>query len=119
MLAHDLYHSQINILASGLEILRLGEECYRVLLKRQSEVIQQIFNLQSSIFNSGLPGLGISLIQRLKPIHEALIFKLNDIIHQVHHLAGHRAGRFKFPILQAGDRFDFYTRMTGEYLVGV
>jgi hypothetical protein len=27
-------------------------------LKRQSEAIQQIFNLQSSIFNSGLPGLG-------------------------------------------------------------
>jgi hypothetical protein len=58
-------------------------------------------------------------IQRLKPIHKALIFKLNDIIHQLHHLPGHRAGCFKFPILQARDRLDFYTRMTGENFVGV
>jgi len=29
--------------------------------KRQSEAIQQIFNLQSSIFNSGLSGLGLDL----------------------------------------------------------
>jgi hypothetical protein len=42
----------LNILASGSEILRLGEECYRFKLKRQSEAIPQIFNLQSSIFNS-------------------------------------------------------------------
>ena len=29
--------------------------------KRQSEAIQQIFNLQSPIFNSGLPGLGFTV----------------------------------------------------------
>ena len=37
MFAHDLYRSQVNFLASGSEILRLGEEYYRLILKRQSE----------------------------------------------------------------------------------
>ena len=60
MFANDLYHSQFDILASGSEIPILGEECYRFLLERQSEAIPQIFNLQSSIFNSGLSGLGNS-----------------------------------------------------------
>ena len=68
MFAPDFSHSQINILASGSEILRLGEKCYRLILKRQSEAIQQIFNLQSSIFNSSLSGLG-KMISKLVLSH--------------------------------------------------
>ena len=68
MFRHNLYHGQINILASASEILRLGEECFRLFLKRQSEASgsQGVYayasesdttNLQSSIFNFGLSGL--------------------------------------------------------------
>jgi hypothetical protein len=61
MFAHDLYRNQVNFLASGSEILRLGEEYYRLILKRQSEAIQQIFNRQSSI--PACQGWGITHIR--------------------------------------------------------
>ena len=48
--------ARLNILASGSQILRLGEECYRFKLKRQSEAIPQIFNLKYSI--PAWPGWG-------------------------------------------------------------
>jgi hypothetical protein len=51
--------ARLNILASGSEILRLGEECYRFKLKRQNDTRRKRLrcasdttNLQSSIFNS-------------------------------------------------------------------
>ena len=46
-------------LRPGGQILRLGEAYYRFKLKRQSEAIQQFFNLQSSIFNSSSSGLAM------------------------------------------------------------
>ena len=57
--------------------------------------------------------------QWLKPIHKTLILKLNDIIHQLHYLAGHRTGCFKFPIIQPGDRLDLNARMAGKDFVGL
>ena len=48
MFANDLCHSQIEYFRNAIAFK----------LKRQSEAIQHIFNLQSSIFISGLSGLG-------------------------------------------------------------
>ena len=43
--------------------------------KRQSEAIQQIFNLHSSIFNSGLSGLGLHFYSNI----ESLVVPLAEL----------------------------------------
>ena len=55
--------------------------------------------------------------QWLEPILVPVIFEVNDIIHQLHHLIGY-GSLGKFPVFQTGNRFDFYSGVGGEYFVG-
>ena len=64
------FHSQIEYFSLRLVDPKARRGGYRFTLKRQSEAIQQFFNLQSSIFNSGLSGLGFKspAVRRTLPI---------------------------------------------------
>jgi len=38
--------------------------------------------------------------QWLEPVHETVIFEMNDIVHQLHHLFCYRSRSLKIPILK-------------------
>ena len=64
MFAHDLGHRQIEYFKNAIELNskdRAKPPVLRGCAPAPRRAIQQIFNLQYSIFNSGLPGLGTSI----------------------------------------------------------
>ncbi len=58
MFAHDLCHSRVEYFRNSIDFNR-KDRATRGASACAARAIPQIFNLQSSIFNSGLPGLGV------------------------------------------------------------
>jgi hypothetical protein len=58
MIAHDLCHSQIEYFRNAIDLDR-KDRATRGASACAARAIPQIFNLQSSIFNSGSSGLGL------------------------------------------------------------